>query len=237
MKTILFLSLFLTVGCATRYIVPGSRFITPETQGGSIRGQIEFQQAGATQLTADTSQGSVDEGVTYQETTRSGFLLSGSFFEQFDMFWSHTGSAPSMVGAKFQFLGTSRTANGAGHKMSVAASFGGNEHETEDESVEFELSGQEFMLLYGYRINEFIFPYSSFSLGRYQFEGKVRSSDPVLDGLRPEYSTQARSLNGGVEFSFEAFFVKVEATYQQLITTDTKDENHLTYGYSMGFSW
>ena len=237
MKLILLFSLYFLVGCATKYIVPGNRFLTPESQGEAFRGQFEFQQTKGNQLTVNTSSGNADEGVLYSDISRAGFLYSTSLFDQFDFFWSHTGSANSMLGGKFQFLGSSRTTKGAGHKMSIALAFGGNEHETEDKSVEFELSGKEVMLLYGYRFNEFVLPYASFSYAVYDFKGKVYSSDPVLNGLEPNMSTTAMSANGGIEVSMDPFFAKLEASYQQLQTNDTKDKTNFSFGYSLGLSW
>jgi hypothetical protein len=55
-----------------------------------------------------------------------------------------------MLGGKLQIMGGSRSSNSAGHKLSLALALGGNEHETDDESIEFELSGREFLVLYGY---------------------------------------------------------------------------------------
>lgn len=236
-RLILVLAAFVTTGCATKYIVPGNRFITPETQGGAFRGQIEFQQTSANQLTANVENGTVDEGVLYTEISRSGFLFSNSFFEKFDLLWSHTGSANSMLGGKFQIIGGSRTANAAGHKLSFGALFGGNEHETEDESVEFELSGRELILLYGYRITENVLPYTSFSYASYDFMGKIKSKDAALNGLEPKYVTDVKTLSGGLEFSLEAFFAKLEGSYQQLTTENTKDKSRFIIGYSVGYSW
>lgn len=237
MKPIYLLCLFLISSCATKYLIPGNRFITPESQGGAFKGQFEFQQVGATQLTVNTSEGSVDNGVLYSETARSGFLFSNSLFNQFDLVWSHTGGANSMLGGKFQFLGAPRSGKGSGHKASLGILFGGNEHETDDEAVEFELTGREYLLLYGYRLSENVFPYASFSYASYSFSGKIRSRDPDLNGLEPEFVTMSRALSGGVELSFEAFFAKLEATYQQLQTDDTKDKDRFIIGYSLGFSW
>lgn len=238
MKLVLFLFTLLQFGCATKYILPGNRFMTPESQGGSFESQFEFQQASANQLTADVSQGSVTDGVTYQIVRRSGFSLSTAFLDQLDLFWNHTGSANSMLGAKFQFLGASRTAKGTGHKMAISAAFGGNEHETDGENkVEFELSGQEFQLLYGYRFSELVMAYSNLSYARYSFLGSVSSTDPVLNGLKPEYESKLMSLYGGVELTVSSFFGKLECGYQRIKTTYTKDESHFIAGYSLGVSW
>jgi opacity protein-like surface antigen len=237
MKPLILLALLFLGSCATKYIIPGNRFITAETQGGQLKGAFEFQQTSANQLTIDTSQGTVDEGVTYAETTRSGFQFSESLFNSFDFMWAHTGSANSMLGGKLQIIGDSRASKATGHKVSLAALFGGNEHETDDESVKFELGGKEFLIIYGYRINESILPYTGLSIATYNFNGKIHSSDSSLNGLEPKLTTKSTSLNTGVEFTWESFFAKLEATYQKLTTTDTKDKDRFMYGYSIGYSW
>lgn len=237
MKLLLLLSLLFQVSCATKYIVPGNRFMTPETQGGAFRGQVELQITNANQLAIDTSNGDVENGVLYEDTSRVGFLLSNSFFDSFDLFWSHVGSANSLIGAKIQFWGDPRISGSTGHKMAFALAAGGNEHETDDEAVEFELSGQEFMLLYGYRINSNVLPYANLSYAKYNFEGDIRSSDPLLNGLNPKFETTVLSLSGGVELSYDSFFAKLEGTYQQLETTDTKNKSRMIFGYSFGLNW
>lgn len=206
--------------------------MTPETQGGAFRGQVEISQFSATKATVNFENGSVDDGVLYEEVSRTGFMFANSFFDNFDFVWSHTGGSNSLLGGKLQFVGSSKAEGGEGHKLGFAALFGGNEHETEDESVEFELTGKEFLVLYGYRFSPSILPYTSFSYSEYQFSGTLRPSN-----LKPEYGTKTKALNGGVEFSFENFFAKFEATYQQLQTSDTKDKQSFMYGYSVGLNW
>ncbi len=87
MKHLLLIYFLLTFGgCATQYILPGNRFATPETQGGFLNNQFEFQQTPGNQLTADLSQGSVEDGVLTQQISRSGFAYATSLFDSFDFF-------------------------------------------------------------------------------------------------------------------------------------------------------
>lgn len=238
MRFLIFIFLFLQVGCATKYILPGNRFLTPESQGGAFNGQMEFQQTRANQLAADVSGGTVEDGVTTDVVNRSGFLLSTSFSEKFDFFWSHTGGGNSLLGGKFQLLGGSRSSNSVGHKLAIGAGFGGNEHETdEDPSVEFELSGQEYLLLYGYRFGPSVLAYSTFSYSRFHFDGTISSRQSSINGLKPNYESKLMSLYGGVELSAGALFGKLECGYQQIKTTETKDKSSLVLGYSVGLSW
>lgn len=224
-------------GCATKYVVPGNRFMTPETLGDAFHGQFEIQQTSGNQLVINTSNGDVDSGVFYSDISRSGFFYANSFFDQFDLYWSHLGAGNSMIGGKFQFVGDSRLRLTTGHKFSMAASIGGNEHELEDKSVEFKLSATEILALYGFRVNPFILPYASLSYAQYDFKGKLRVSDPALNGLKPELETKITSLSGGIEISYYALVMKIESTFQQLETSKTKDKKRLIFGYSIGANW
>jgi hypothetical protein len=238
MRILLLIFLGIFGGCATKYIIPGNRFLTPESQGGNFRSQFEFQQTSANQLTSDMTNASIEDGVTQQVVGRSGFLFATSLYEAMDFFWSHTGGANSLFGAKFQLLGASKAANGTGHKLALAASLGGNEHETDGtDSVEFELTGREFNLLYGYRFSENILAYSNLSYATYNFLGKINSSDSAINGLEPEYETKALGVYGGAQLDFGAFFAKAECGYQQLETTYTSKISNFLFGYSLGFSW
>lgn len=238
MRTLLLLTILMTLGgCATKYMVPSNRFLTPETQGGAFRGQFELQHTQAHQLTLMTDNSRVDEGVTYKTIPRTGYSLSSSVFDAIDFVWSHVAGANSLAGAKVQFLGASRTAKGAGHKLGAVVLFGGNEHETDDEAVKFRLDGTELMLMYGYRLSENILPYASLGRSSYKFAGSISSPNPLLNGQEPNLETSVNSLNGGVELSWEAFLGKFECSYQQIKTSDTKEKTALSYGLSFGLSW
>lgn len=233
----MFFSLFFLSSCATKYLVPANRFITPETNGGVFKGQVEIQQASATQLTINTTQGSVEDGVLYETLTRTGFMYSNSFFENFDLFWIHIASGNSMLGAKFQILGGSQASKSAGHKIALAAAFGANEHETEDAAVEFKLGGRELMILYGFRINEMLLPYASLAQLHYSFMGEIVGGPASLRGLKPELETSVLAFTGGVEIDVGPVIGKIEGTYQQLTTTDTKKKEQLVFGWALGYSW
>ncbi len=237
-RLITFFFLLVQVGCATQYIVPTNRFMTPESQGGAFNSQIEFQQTSGNQLTADLSNASVKDGVTDTLISRSGFFFATSFFDSFDLYWSHTGSSVSLFGAKFQFLGGSKTSKSNGHKMAFTAAVGGNKHQIDgNPSVSFEMQATEYQLLYGYRFSELILLYSNLSYARYLFNGSISSSDPTINGLKPSYDTKSYAFYEGLEFDLWSFFLKVEVGYQQLQTSYTKDLSQFIYGYSVGMTW
>jgi hypothetical protein len=229
--------LFLFTGCATKYMLPGNRFLTPESQGEAFRGQFEIQKTTGNELSIDTRNDKITDGVLYSEVPRTGFLFSNSLFNQFDLFWSHTAGANSMLGGKFQFMGGSRVSNSVGHKLAIAAAIGSNEHETDDKVVEFTLGGQEYILLYGYRFLEEIMAYSSLSQANYNFDGQIHSSNNNLDGKRPNINSKIISISGGLEANVNPVFAKLEFTYQSINTDKTKAYSHYITGLSIGLAW
>lgn len=237
MRPVLFFLLLLQVGCATKYMLPGNRFLTPESQGEAFRGQIEVQKTTGNELSIDTRQNSINDGVLYSKVSRTGFLFSNSLFNQFDLFWSHTAGANSMIGGKFQFLGGSRISKSTGHKMSLAAAIGSNEHETDDGVVEFTLGGQEYMFLYGYRFVEQLLAYTSLSQANYMFDGEINSRNSALNGQQPKIDSKIISLSGGIEASVESVFAKLEFTYQSIASDKTKAYTNYITGLSVGLSW
>jgi hypothetical protein len=236
MKILILFALILLNGCATKFIIPGTRFLTPETQGGFMNGQFEFQTTSANQMIFDTSEGTADRGVMYGVLPRSGYLFSSSLLDELDLFWYHTGTANSMLGAKFQFVGGSRQTREVGHKLAVAAAMGGNEHITEGQpEIEFTLTAQELILLYGYRFSENFMTYANLSRSSFNFKGRVNAG--VLRGLEPEAVTSITAGHAGLELSYRAVFMKFECGYQLIDTTNTAAYNALHYGYSFGFTW
>jgi hypothetical protein len=224
-------------GCATKYLVPTNRFMTPESQGGLFNGQVELQNTQAHQLTIITDNGNVDQGVIYSSIPRSGYMLSTSFADAVDFIWSHVGGGNSLGGAKIQFLGTSRTGKGAGHKLGAVVLFGGNDYETDDKSVVFQLDAQELMLIYGYRISDNFLPYMSIGRSTYKFSGVISSTDANLNGKEPNLQTYVNSLNSGLELDWESILGKAEFSYQQIDTSQTSKKTSMSFGFSIGFNW
>ncbi|MGE3609001.1 MAG: hypothetical protein AB7I27_05395 [Bacteriovoracaceae bacterium] len=238
MKVVLLLFPLFLVSCATKYILPANRFMTPESQGGSFRGQFEFQATKAQESKIDASSGNVTSGVKYKKIYRTGYFLQASLLEQFDFYWSHIGSGLSLFGGKFQFLGASRSAKGTGHKMAFAGGFGGNSHDPDDQYMKtFTYKGQEFLLIYGYRFTENILPYASLNYARYNMNAVMGRNAGVVDGDKVSEESKIKSLSGGLEFNHNAWVMKFEYTAQLIGTDRTQDKTCYIAGYSLGYSW
>lgn len=224
-------------GCATKYMLPTNRFITPETQGGFIRGQLELQKTMGKNAKIDTSNNTVDEGVVYEDIDLTGYAMAFSFAEAFDLMWNHVGNSVSLVGGKYQFLGGSRASKATDHKLAAVFLFGANKHTTDDESAKFRLAGQEIAVIYGYRFAPFVMPYVSLDRSTYSFDGTLYSSNANLNGASPSFKTTILSLNMGSEFNLDSFYLKLEYTYQMITTSDTKKINASTFGAAFGVTW
>lgn len=232
------LPLFVLVSCATKYILPGNRFLTPETQGGMLESQFEVQQTSATKANIDASEGSLNDGLVYSNTKRTGYLYSTSLLEMIDFYWAHTGSANSMLGAKVQLLGGSRKAKAVGNKFAFTAAIGSNEHRLKgDPEIKFKLGGTDFSLIHGYRFNEFVMLYDSLAYSTFNFDGTVTSNNPAFNGAKPGYDTKILGAHIGAEIGFGPFFGKLEYAYQMIKSSSTKNRMASLLGYSVGFSW
>lgn len=227
--------LFIFTSCASRYVVPGNRFITPESQGSTFAGQFEIQQTSANTLKFDGTTGDLN-GVKYESNKKTGFMASTGVIEQVDFIWNTVSEGNSMFGGKFQFLGGGRSSNSTGNKLAFAALIGSNEYKDEENGdIDFELTGKEAMLIYGFRFSPVVLLYSGLSYSQYNFKGRLYSGS--LAGEEPDYETKVYALNNGLELAYEIAFIKFELSYQFVDTTQTDKMNRLAFGFSAGLSW
>lgn len=234
MKKLVLLSFCLLItSCATRFILPNQRFLSPEVQGGALKTSIELHKTSAHEAKLrGTDQGIV--GVSYQEISRSAYQFSTGLFDQLDLVWTHVGSGNSLIGAKFQLVGSGR-GSGAGSKFSLAYLVGGNEHESEDKSLTMKLNAQEVWAIWGLRFNEFIMPYASFGYGSYQYKGQIKRG--AFAGEAPRIGSDLYTLMLGMEAQFQGFIFKLESGGQLIESSKTKDKWAYMTGFSLGFAW
>jgi len=228
---LLFLS-FLLSGCASRFILPSQRFLSPETQGGGFKTSIELHKTTAHEAKLAGGDNGI-EGVSYQDISRSGYQFSSGVFDQFDLVWSHIASGNSLIGGKYQAIGGDRGGNGT--KLSFAYLVGGNTHESDKKDIEFTLNAQEFWGLYGLRINQFFMPYASLGYGKYNYRAKVKKG--FFSGERPRIRSDIYFLMAGGEFNIQGFIFKIETGLQVLETSKTNDKWAYSTGFSLGYGW
>lgn len=224
---------FVISGCASRYLLPGPRLITPEAQGGDFKTSIELSKTTGHLLKLKGGYEYI-EGVAYSDLPRTGYQLSTGLFERFDFIWSHQASANSLVGGKYQMLGSTR-GGGTGSKLALAYLVGGNEHESDAKDIEFKLNAQEFWAIYGYRLNPMFMPYSSLSFGKYNYKAQIKRG--YYQGEKPRIHSDLYSWMIGGELNIEGFFLKLETGFQLLESTKTRDKWASRTGFSAGYSW
>jgi hypothetical protein len=231
--------LFICTSCATKYVIPGNRFISPESVGGVLKVQAEIQQNSSKVAAIDVSDGNTNNKLQYNDKIRTGYFFGASLFEQLDFLWYQTASSVSFVGARIQVIGGSKASNSAGHKLSITAALGGNDHEIDssDPKIDFTMKGQDYSLIHGYRFSENFMIYESLSQTNITFDGKLKSNNPLFNALEVNYKTTLYGLFVGGEFSFNSFMAKLECGYQIIKSTHTPDKEGVMFGYALGYNF
>ena len=231
--------LFISTGCATKYVLPGNRFISPESVGGNFKVQAELQQTSAKLASIDVTGGSTNNKLIYSDKHRMGYFFGTSLMEQVDFIWYQTGGSVSFLGGRFQIMGGSKASKATGHKIAVTAALGGNEHEIDsgDPKIEFKMAGQDFSVIHGYRFSENFLLYDSLSFTKINFDGDLKSNNPQFNGLEVNYNTKLIGLFLGTELSYGPVMAKLEAGYQLIQSNHTPDREGYRFGYSVGYNF
>lgn len=231
--------LFLSTSCATKYVIPGNRFISPESVGGVLRVQAELQQNSSKIAAINVTDGNTNNRLQYNDKMRTGYFFGTSIMEQIDFIWYQTASSVSFLGARIQLLGGSKASKATGHKLAITAAAGGNEHEIDssDPKIEFEMGGQDYSIIHGYRFSENILIFETLSATNISFDGKLSSSNPTFNGLRVDYKTKLYGAFIGAEFSYFALMMKLEAGYQIIQSTHTPERDGIRLGYALGYNF
>lgn len=231
--------LFISTGCATKYVIPGNRFISPESVGGVFKVQAEIQQNSSKIAAVDVSGGSTSNRLKYTDKVRTGYFFGASILEQMDFLWYQTASSVSFLGARIQLVGGSKASKATGNKLAITAALGGNQHEIDDgdPEIKFDMGGQDYSIIHGYRFSEFIMVYESLSLTNISFDGDLKSVDPLFNGLAVDYKTKLYGFFVGTEFSYGSLMAKLELGYQIIQSTHTPDRDGIRMGYAIGYNF
>lgn len=224
--------LFVASGCATKFRFPTNRMISPESVGGAFNGEMELGQQGQIEGKVDTSEAS-PYPLKFEQKTAMSFFGAMSLVDNLDFYWNHTASAPSMVGARVQALGSSQQAGGAGHSIALTGAFGGNEHEIEGSTdVEFKIAALDFSVIHGYWFTPFWQIFETVAYSSYTVTGDLSgSTNGTIDD-------KGKQLTGaiGTALIFKPGKIKFEAAYSKLDWSDSKDDSYLSYALTLGLN-
>lgn len=230
-RSAVLVGLLALTSCATRFRVPLNRFDAPETLGGVMNAEFEFSQQSQLDGTVDLGE-SEPYPVDFTERSSNGYQAALSVAESVDLTWKHTSDGPSMLGVKWQFMGASLGAPGAGQSMSITAAFGGNSHEIEgNPTVEFDLAATDIALLHSLWFTPAFQVYESLSYSSYNFEGKVSG------GLSPgNFADEGKliTLAAGLGFVMRPIDIKLEMAYTKADWSGSGSGNYLSWGFALG---
>ena len=222
----------MATGCATKLRFPTNRMISPESVGGAFNGEMELGQQGQVEGKVDVSQTS-PYPMKFEQRTGMSFFGAMSLIENFDFYWNHTASAPSLIGGRWQFIGGSQLAGGSGHSLAATGAFGGNEHEIEGPTdVEFKIGATDFSLIHGYWFNSVWQIFETIAYSSYTVTGEL-SGDNV-----GTIKDKGRQLTGavGTALVFKPGKLKLEAAYSKLDWSNSKDDSYLSYALTLGLN-
>ena len=123
---------FFAWGCASKidFKVPGSRFLSPETKGATLKTEFSINRENAHKVTtvevvADNvfSTTSAGDMAGLSKSWTLGFSAHIGILEDIDFIYYTPTDSPSFVGLKYQLIGDSEEKRTEGIKASVAASY------------------------------------------------------------------------------------------------------------------
>jgi hypothetical protein len=256
MKTLLILSMILltTAGCATKFYLPGNRFITPESSGGLWKGEVKLGALGVTDVNIANDMTSTSPNLTPAMNKNSTMSLGGQLglHERLDFYLNSVMGGPNYAGVKVQLLGDAATTAKADN-FSLALVGGGafsntrltaSNGDIQGEST-LKYSGWEAMVLLGYR------PSDSFLLYAGPFQSVV-NADVAIKRTQggtttvtgePDGNGEMRGITGGLRFG-QNFFLNLEVTATETVWTREQPSRLATdkfsdtaFGAAIGGAW
>lgn len=234
---LLFCSVVLSA-CATKFYIPGNRFLSPESSGGFGHGDFKTGAIGVTDVQVASDMTVTSPDLTPKMNKNSSLSAGGQFglFEKFDLYLTGVMGGPNFVGVKYQLLGDPAAAAKAENlSLSLAggAAFSNSLVKSSSGDVQSEskinFSGWEALLLLGYRPMDSILLYA----GPFQtvvnadVAIKRTQSNVTTVTAEPDGSGEMRGLIGGVRFG-QNFFFSAELSATETTWTRQQPTRYVT---------
>jgi hypothetical protein len=216
--------------CATKLRVPLNRMMSPETVGGAMNTEFELSSKQQVEGKVDVSQAE-PYPLRFTSQAAMGYFAALSLLDSVDITWTHTASAPSLLGFKWQFMGGSLQQAGAGNSMAISAAFGGNEHEIDgNPKVEFETAATDVALIHGYWLTPNWQIFETLGYASYSYKGELSGSTSGEFGEDGTLLTVA----GGTALVFRPYKLKFEAAYTQADWSEAGNKTYLSFAFGLG---
>lgn len=226
---------------------PSSRYISPETAGKTLNGEIEIQQQVGTQGTISLEANEIDNPMKLSNTvSHIGTGINLGILEKIDFIGYGRTEGPPLYGVKVQLVGDSKiNAKKGNFSVALTAGMGTSTSEFNDSSfltnskttADAEQTLTDFSIIVGYRTDDDVLVYGSAQTNNHKVNLKISSSEASLDGKNLNLETQTFGLALGLIRYFESYMVKLETSAQQ---TDWTNSKKMTYGFaglSIGKHW
>lgn len=235
---LLFVNIFyllLLQACTSKYVLNGTRFITPETQGKRFKFSAEVNSGQATQTKFDPSSNSKNE-LKYDQLNVYNINAAAGLGKKIDFYLSHNFDSVPMMNLKWQIAGSSRAKLiPKNHKLAMTIGYGTTKTKIKDDfDLELDLIVKDVALLYGYRWKRKLLFYNSLSYTTYRARLDIASNPIFHNGLLISNNTDVISLLAGLEMTWQNFFLKGEAGSQLIKSERTSSRNSFLAGYGLG---
>lgn len=240
---ILIFSSCLFISCSLSLRTPPTRFISPEASG-MFKGSFSAGFAKATNAKVSLDGNNTDNPLELSDENIMNWVSpSLGLHDRIDIFASIVSQTPSVVGAKFQVWGDNRqNAKSNNTSLSIAVSGGSAEKEVDDDF--FDISGNtktdlktnvlEYMVLFGYRVDEMALFYVEAIIADYSMEGVISSDNGSIDGKSFKYEGKVNTFGAGFYLEKDNYFGRFSLSYQKSDWDRSEDKTSTLGSMALG---
>ncbi|WP_408097883.1 hypothetical protein ACJVC5_02890 [Peredibacter sp. HCB2-198] len=252
MRFLLLLSLMSLTSCSSYIRTVGTRMISPETHGKLGSGALEARLQATKYDRLDFDNDEIDNAVDRDSTPYTlGGLGELGLFRRLDIFaMPSTVITPTLLGAKFQFIGNPRLEAKKGNfSASILLATGSKTtHNDDSDSLDDFFSGNieklstkikhnEVGLIAGYRWQDKLLHYVNVNYFRMDLNGNVTTDGGGLDNARFELHQDGMLYSTGLLYYFAKAHVKFDYTYFTSDWTHTQKQTVNSLNAALGFDW
>lgn len=254
MKKLFLVLAFLQVGCASKFYIPGNRFLIPESGGDWLKGDLKVGGVGVTQVQVadDITSASPNLNPELIKNSSVSVGLQLGLLSRLDAYYNNVSGAADIVGLKVQLLGDSNlTAKANNFSFALA---GGAQFRTVSTSLDsggnsstskIKLSGYEAMALIGFRLSDNVLFYTNPFVNKVNADVQIQrtSSGFTTTTAEPNGTGEMKGAAIGMRFG-KGFYLDVEVALTETIWTRTNPTELKTdkfsdsaLGVALGGTW
>lgn len=252
MRFLLLLSLVTLTSCSSYIRTVGTRMISPETHGKLGHGSLEARMQATKYDRLDFDNDQVDNAVDRDSTPYTlGGLGELGLLRRLDIFaMPSTVITPTLLGAKFQFIGNPRLESKKGNfSTSILLAHGSKSTHSDDsdslddffsgniDKISTDIKHNEVGLIAGYRWQDKLLHYVNVNYFRMNVTGKVTTDGGGLTDKGYKLDQDGMLYSTGLIWYFAKAHVKFDYTYFTSDWTHTQKQTVNSLNAALGFDW